>query len=350
MKRAFAFVCWLLVGVVTVSARADEQQRPMVVLLRLEPPDPALGQMFVRIEGELETAGFTVTVVAKPADEDPRVAIDRASSSLAPAAVIGVFGDPNVGMELWVADRLSGKSLVRHLSATGESGTRASEILAVRAAEQLSAGLIELDLWPKPTPAEPTPRPAKVAVAATPARKLRVGPANERSRFAAELGIGSMFGFEHASPTLTPIARLSWSALPSWQLRVTAAWLGSRSSISARSGSATYFQDLLLAEGVFSPSKPGQLGLRASLGVGTLHLEVEGRGAGSVQGLTNSIWAAAADAGAGFCYRRAAGWGFAFEAHAVFARPYPVVRLLDEARATTARPTIFLSLVLVGDL
>ena len=127
MTRAFALAVSLLVGVVTVSARADEQHRPMVVLLRPDPPDPALGLTFVRIAGELETAGFNVTVVAKSGDEDPRVAIDKASSSLAPAAVIGVFGDPQVGMELWLADRLSGKSLVRHLSASGESGARASD-------------------------------------------------------------------------------------------------------------------------------------------------------------------------------------------------------------------------------
>jgi hypothetical protein len=350
MKRALAFAVWLAVGVAAVTAQGEQPNKPMVVLLRPDPPDPALSQMFVRIEGELETAGFAVTLVAKPADEDPRIAIDKASSSLTPAAVIGVFGDPNVGMELWLADRLSGKSLVRHLSASGESGSRASEILAIRAAEQLSAGLVELDLWPKPAPVAAAARPVEVAPVATPEPKPSAAPNAARSRFAAELGIGSLFSFEHAGPTVTPVARLSWLALPSWQVRVTGAWLGSRSSLSAASGSATYSQDLLLAEGVFSPAKPGKLGLRASLGVGTLHVGVQGRGAGSVQGLDNSIWAAAVDAGAGLGYERAASWGFAFEAHAVFASPYPVVRLLDEARATTGRPAVFASLVLVGDL
>ena len=45
-----------------------------------------------------------------------------------------------------------------------------------------------------------------------------------------------------------------------------------------------------------------------------------------------------------------ASWGFAFEVHSVFARPYPVVRLLDEARSTTGRPALFASLALLGAL
>jgi hypothetical protein len=252
-------------------------------------------------------------------------------------------------MELWVADRLTGRSVVRRLNASGESGTRASEILAIRAAEQLSASLIDLDLAPKPAKAAPAAKPeaepAEVVAAAKPLPRTA-----ERSRFRAELGIGTLFSFEGAGPTVTPVGRLSWSALPAWELRMTGAWLGSRSRIASPSGEATFSQDLLLVESVFSPSKPGELGLRASLGVGTLHVGVEGRGSASVQGLDASRWAAAVDAGVGLCYRRAASMGFAFEGHAVFARPYPVVRLLDEAQATTGRPAIFASVALTGDL
>jgi hypothetical protein len=58
-------------------------------------------------------------------------------------------------MELWVANRLTGKSVVGRVNASGESGTRASEILAIRAAEQLSASLVELDLAPKPAQGGP---------------------------------------------------------------------------------------------------------------------------------------------------------------------------------------------------
>ncbi len=351
MMRAVAWAVALTVGFATSAARADEAQKPLVVLLRPDPPDPALSQMFVRIEGELETVGFAVTIVAKPADQEPRAAIEQASSSLAPAAVIGVFGDPLVGMELWVADRLSGKSLVRHLSASGESGARASEVLAIRAAEQLNAGLVELDLWPKPVSTAPPPAPVAPSTKVSPPETaLPSGRVAERSRFAAELGLGTLFSFEHAGPTLTPVARFAWWALPAWQLRVTGAWLGSRASLSSASGSATYTQDLLLAEGVFSPAKTGHFGGRASLGVGTLHVAVQGHGTGAVQGADASVWAAAADAGLGVGYQRAERWGFAFDVHAVFARPYPVVRLLNETRAAMGRPTLFASLVLVGDL
>jgi len=350
MMRTVACAVLLTLGFTTLTARGDKASKPLVVILRPEPPDPALSQMFVRIEGELETVGFAVQIVAKPADEEPRVALDKASSSLAPAAVIGVFGDPLVGMELWVVDRLSGKSLVRHLNASGESGSRASEILAVRAAEQLNAGLVELNLWPQPTAVVPPPVQAAPVSPPEPPRPKRVEQTAPRSRFAAELGLGSLFGFEHTVPTLAPVARLNWSALPAWQLRVTGAGLGSRANIASASGSATYSQDLLLAEGAFVPARPGEFGLRASLGVGALHVDVQGRGAGTAQAVNTSVWAVAADAGLGLGYQRAARWGFAFDLHAVFARPYPVVRLFDEARATLGRPTLLASLVLVGDL
>jgi|HubBroStandDraft_1064217.scaffolds.fasta_scaffold04557_2 hypothetical protein len=350
MRRGVAFALLLTVGIATVTARGDEPTRPLVALLRPDPPDPALGQMFVRIEGELRAAGFDVTIVARGPDEAPQAAIERASETHAPAAIIGVFGGSLTGMELWVADRLTGRSVVRHLNASGESGTRASEILAIRAAEQLSASLIELDLAPKPAQVAPAPGVARDANAAKSGPALGGERPAERSRFRAELGIGTLFTFEGAGPTVTPVGRLSWSALPAWEVRMTGAWLGSRSSITSPSGSASFSQDLLLVEGVFSPSKPGVLGLRASLGVGTLHAGVEGRGSGSVQGLDSSIWVAAVDAGVGVGYRRATGMGFAFEGHAVFANPYPVVRLLDETQATIGRPTLFATAALTGDL
>ncbi len=346
MRCRVAFAVLLTFGIATVTARGDEPTRPLVALLRPDPPDPALGQMFVRIEGELNAAGFDVTIVARGPDEAPQAAIERASETHAPAAIIGVFGGSLSGMELWVADRLTGRSVVRRLNASGESGTRASEILAIRAAEQLSASLIDLDLAPKPAKVVPA---AEVAPAGKPGPALSERSA-ARSRFQAELGIGSLFSFEGAGPTVTPVGRLTWSALPSWQLRMTGAGLGSRSSIASPSGTATFSQDLLLVESVFSPSKPGELGLRASLGVGTLHVDVEGRGAGSVQGVDASAWVAAVDAGIGLCYRRAAGMGFAFEGHAVFTDPYPVVRLLDGVQATMGRPTIFATAALTGDL
>lgn len=348
MRCGVAFAILLTVGIATVAARGDEPTTPLVVLLRPDPPDPDLGQMFVRIEGELRVAGFDVTIVAKAADEAPQAAIERASETSAPAAIIGVFGDSLTDMELWVVDRLTGRRVVRHLNAAGESGTRASEILAIRAAEQLSASLIDLHLAPKAAAAAP-----EVAPLANPAKgesPLGSGRSAERSRFRVDLGIGSLFSFEGASPTVTPVGRLSWAALPSWELRLTGAGLGTRSSVTSPSGSATFSQDLMLVESVFSPSKAGVLGIRASLGVGTLHVSVEGRGSGPVQGVDTSIWVAAVDAGVGLCYRRAAGMGLVFEGHTVFTNPYPVVRVLDEARATMGRPTIFATAALTGDL
>lgn len=347
MRRGVAFALLLTAEIAAVAARGDEPTRPLVALLRPDPPDPALGQMFVRIEGELSAAGFDVTIVPRAPDEAPQAAIERASETHTPAAVIGVFRGVS-GMELWVADQLTGRSVVRHLNASGESGTRASEILAIRAADQLSASLIDLDLAPKP--AAPTPEAAPNPSTTKPGPTVGSERATERSRFRAQLGIGTLFSFEGASPTVTPVGRLSWAPLPSWEIRMTGAGLGTRSSVTSASGSATFSQDLLLVEGVFSPTKFGMLGPRASLGVGTLHVGVDGRGSGSVQGLDTSKWAPAVDAGVGLSYRRAARMGFALEGHAVFASPYPVVRLLDETHATMGRPTIFATAALTGDL
>ena len=154
MKGAVAFAVLLMLGIATATARGEEPPRPLVALLRARPPHPALGQMFVRLEGELRAAGFDVTIRCEGAGRDSQAAIARASEAQAPAAIIGVFGGSlggmEAGMEMWVADRRTGRSVVRRLNASGETGTRASEILAIRAAEQLSASLIDLDLAPKP--------------------------------------------------------------------------------------------------------------------------------------------------------------------------------------------------------
>ena len=59
--------------------------------------------------------------------------------------------------ELWVIDRVTGKTVVRRVNAAAGDPARAAEILAVRAVELLRASFLELAITPD---AEAAPRPA----------------------------------------------------------------------------------------------------------------------------------------------------------------------------------------------
>ncbi len=363
---------------------ADPTSRPLVVLVRPSPADTTLAEAMIRIHGELVEGGFGVAMVDGSDDVEPRVAIETAGQSLRPAVTIGFFGRSTEALELWIADRLTGKLVVRRLGVRGEQGSRASEVLAVRAAELLRASLMELLVLrdrgassdagnasraspatasgapprastdvsatnrsatspPSPEPANTSPLPAierwatRDLLAATPA-----------SRWGFELGAAVLGSFEGLGPAVLPLLRAQVKLGEHLRLRGTAAGLGTRPNVQASSGSAAVSQVLLLLEGVYRPVVGASIAPQLSLGGGALRFGVEGDTSWPYRPVANSRWSAAVDAGAGCVARLHPNIEAALEAHAVFAEPYPAVQLFDDIAARAGRPTWLLSLTLSG--
>lgn len=105
-----------------------------------------------RIAAELELIGFHSRIVAPPPDPDPR-RLESLSRGLHAAAAIYI-DTGQAQLELWVVDRMTGKTLLRRISLEEEP-----RVVAVHAVELLRAGLLELDRNPEPVAAEVSPPP-----------------------------------------------------------------------------------------------------------------------------------------------------------------------------------------------
>ena len=109
-----------------------------VILVRPANPKAITAEALVRMHGELVSAGFDVEIMAATAGVDPRASLEQTASGNNVDAVVALLGDAIPGsVEVWVIDRVTGKSVVRRIPNQPES-ERAAEILAIRAIELLA--------------------------------------------------------------------------------------------------------------------------------------------------------------------------------------------------------------------
>jgi hypothetical protein len=164
VRLALAFALLAICAFPGLSlARTD--QPVLVLLLRRVPADEILAEAILRIKSELVAGGFEVAVSDIDSSEqgaDPRALMERAGQDLAPSATIGIFGNLEQGSaELWVVDRITGKTVIRRLEVQASSDRPISEVLAIRAQELLRASLVEFlveENRPNPTIAPPRRR------------------------------------------------------------------------------------------------------------------------------------------------------------------------------------------------
>ena len=270
-----------------------------VILVRPANPKAVTAEALVRMHGELVSAGFDVQITASTPGADPRASLEQTASGNNVDAVVALLGDVSPGaVEVWVIDRVTGKSVVRRIPNQPESN-RAAEILAIRAIELLRASLLEIAMAGSGEPVV-VPKPPPVAVTRFVDRAL---DSRRDSRWAIEVGGSGVASFDGVGPALLPMVRLDL-ALGSYVLiRATAAGLGTRARVQAQSGWADLAEQFGLIEaGV-------RLRPRESLG---RHFEI------------------------------------ALEVHAQLAQPYPAVRFLGAQVATSGRPDLLPSLTLIA--
>jgi hypothetical protein len=96
-----------------------------------------------RVRAELQALGVDV-IVLKPPDEDSpsRAPLERAARSVGAVAAVRVIASSEGKVEVWVADRVTGKAVVRELDASRSGASEAA--IAVGSVELLRASLMEL--------------------------------------------------------------------------------------------------------------------------------------------------------------------------------------------------------------
>lgn len=130
---------WLLLWVTPARAQSDEP-RPRVVVV-VEAERAGLGQ---RLRAELMALGFDVTVEASEAAPDREELAETAREAEAIAA-IQVSGQAE-GIDVWVTDRVTGKTVLRDVPVPEETDDpdERSALMAIRAVELLRASLLEV--------------------------------------------------------------------------------------------------------------------------------------------------------------------------------------------------------------
>ena len=321
-----------------------------VILVRPENPKAITAEALVRMHGELVSAGFDVQIMATTAGVDPRTSLEQTASGSNVDAVVAILGDATPGpVEVWVIDRVTGTSVVRRIPNQPESD-RAAEILAIRAIELLRASLLEVAMaGGREPPIVPKPPPAEVTRFVDRALDSR-----RESRWAIEVGASGVASFDGVGPALLPIVRLDMALGSHVLMRATAAGLGTRARVQARSGWADLAEQFGLIE-VGVRLRPGRrLQPFFSLGAGAQHTSAEGRASPNLpyQGQTAERWAFLADAGAGLRLSLVHHFAVALEVHAQLAQPYPVVQFLagfpGAQAATSGRPDLLPSLTLIA--
>jgi hypothetical protein len=136
-----------------------------VVILRPERTDPDLDRALVHLQGELTAAGFAVSVVAVDEPVTPAVLRRVGEEQQAFATLTVLRANGNTTADVWIGDRVTGKTSVRTLATT--SSERSGKILAIRAVDLLKTSLIEVE-----TSGEPPPEVVGVA----PPSRSRPGP------------------------------------------------------------------------------------------------------------------------------------------------------------------------------
>ncbi len=352
MAWMLAFLTFVAAWVGWGRARASEAATAppvLVLLLRPLPTSDTLAETILRIKSELRAGGFDVAIEDIQADAIPadrRSFLERSGEGLAPSATLGVFGDLDRGpAEMWIADRISGKTIIRRIEVQVTSDRRLSEVVAIRAQEILRASLVEWLLQRDGRSSAPAPSPPTQVESS--AERPVPGPAMHW-RMALEAGAAVLGGLGGVGASVAPTARLRVGLSERFALRLTGLGLGTRPVVTNLTRSARVGQTLLLVEGVARWRSGKVVRPILSVGAGAERVAVEGRADPPYHGESNARWFVAGDAGAGVAVRLHPHWELQIEAHALFTTPRPAVSFFDIEAARTGQPTLMAIMSLAG--
>jgi hypothetical protein len=329
------------------TAGAQVDRDVMVVLLRPVPTEALLAESVVRIKSELLAGDFEVTVTDTPASElvpDARVLKRLAARTKPPSATLAIFGDLGEGKaELWVVDRITGRSVIRMVEVETSSDHSISEVLAIRVQELLRATLVEVSVE-ETRPQNPEPELPAISASRPVAEATPIVP----WQFGIEAG-GSVFGGTGGFGTAgAPVVRLGFAINETFWLRLGALGFGTQPRLGPTFASASLSQSLVLLEGEARFRTRRKVQPSVSIGIGSERVAVDGSANFPYHGRSDDRWYFAGDVGAGVATRLSPHWEARIEGHAMVALPRPEVRFAGKTFAQAGLPTFMATLTLAG--
>ncbi len=336
------------------AERASAETRVVVV----DDGDRSTRAATERLRGELAAAGFTVVPRgARAGDVRDDLEAGGSEDGVASVRLVRAHG----ATELWVSDRLTGKTLVRRVDADPE---RSPRLVALRGVELLRASLLELaspphDDAPPVTPALAQPPPPEVArfVAPPPSPSPsaeKPAPEHPPTRHwidhaAFDAGIAVLASTDRLGPAAAPKLG-AWLALPaSFAVRLELVGPAFQSGLANADGTAVVRQELGSLDLAWAPLFAGVLAPFVAIGGGPYHLHVQGTASlPGFQGTSNDVWAGFFAASLGLGVKIAQGVSLAAEGRALVIAPHPAVTVGNERVASAGSPSLLGSASLIA--
>jgi hypothetical protein len=305
-----------------------------VALVHATDPNPLEQRTLTRLRGELVAAGFEVTETTRRA-EDAREAAEEEPPVAGVFATIAIVPRTPDAADIWVADRITGKTVVRRVQARAGPNGDVAAILAVRAVELLQASLLEaVDAAPHGERTPPPPVP--VAVTDWMSRRPQVEPS-----YSLDAGIGVLAARGGVGPAILPVLGFSYRPTMNLSLRLRAAGPAFAADLKVPVGSISVRQELVSFDLVYRPPfTTATLRPLFLAGAGAYRLDVSGTAEAPYHGRTGAVFAGHVDLGAGAAIRLGRRVSILADVRALWVIPKPIVRAAGEEVGSVGRPSV----------
>jgi hypothetical protein len=313
-------------------ARARAESGATLVAIVTAEPTSSLTR---RVRAELEGLGVDVIVLKPPDEGSPsRAPLEQAARSVGAVAAVRLVASSEGKVEVWVADRVTGKAVVRELDPAG-SGTSDAAV-ALGSVELLRASLMELHSGEPPHGDAPaTQRVQSLALPSAP-RVARMG-----------LGAGAGAELGVRGPGRSADAEIGiWIRVASHLgARLVAHASVSPAHVEAASGAVDVRSQLFGAMAAWDFVDGSRRWVpSASAGIAAAHVSTTGTAVPPFVSATDAGWYPAPVAGVGLGWSMAEGLRLRADALAAVALPPVHVTTPTAALGAWGAPALFVSL------
>ena len=305
VAAAVAAVTW------SAASPASAQSGATLVAIVTAEPNASLTR---RVRAELQGLGVDVIVIKPPDEGSPsRAPLEQAARSVGAVAAVRLIASTEGKVEVWVADRVTGKAVVRELDQSGSGASDAA--VAIGSVELLRASLMELHSGEPPH--GDAPANEKIRSLALP------GPADTGlARMGLSAGAGAELGIRGLGPSADAYVGV-WLRVAS---RFGTVFVGhtslSPAHVLTAAGAVDVRSQLFGAmatyafAGASSAWTPGM-----SLGVAAAHVSSTGTAAAPYVSASEATWSVAPLGGASLAWSFARGLRLRGDGLAVLALP-----------------------------
>jgi hypothetical protein len=297
-----------------------------------------------RLEAELRSLGLVVIGRAFPGRRDTHALLEQAARGEGAIAAVHVIAQ-GTKAELWIADRVTNKTVLREIAIESQDRNRADDSIAVGVAELLRASLMEVN----------APSPARGAYASTPklrelgyARSAR-DPREHDARLWLNLGTGAELGIRGSGPSMIGHVRAGWTPERGFGLELLGGVTLIPALIERSTGRARVSSEWLGAGATFSWSnRNSNWSARAGMGVLGVHVRARGESAAApLRAVTETATSAGPYVHGGPAFGSDS-FRIRLNAGALVLLTPPTVRFAEEAVALWGAPSLFVDLGFEG--